>query len=789
MTSQGKGLLGQWLLGLCLCAFWPGMTMQAQAQSAADLGVSLDAGTPPDSLGASADAGLAPSVAPAHRPALPPASSASSSPPEASRPLYSLPAAPEPAAAQPRVDEAQPGVPTERKPNKAGGTFSTRVVATTQRYAARAIGTSQVVSKKDLQRLAAQSGAEALRTVAGVQILAEDAMGLRVNIGMRGLDPSRGRKVLVMEDGVPVTLNPYGAPELYYSPAIERMEKMEVFKGSGTLLYGPQTLGGALNYVTRDPSSELTLQADVRYGSYGYLVAHAGASATVGQVGYRLEAIHRRFEGPRGLDLALTDVSGKLKLAIGSGTLRVRLGFYDESSAATYVGPTQAQFEIDPTTNPAQNDRFLVRRYAATATYEQLLAPRLQLQVVGYASRIERVWRRQEYDRSSDGAGLSLRDTSAIRDRRYFVTGIEPRITWNWATHSEWLRGELLLSARYHLEQAREQISRTQTALGSSGDRLDDEERQGQALAAVIQHRFWLWRRVQLTPALRIESLWATRSVLRERTMLNGTEQGRDVSVEGSTHSLAFLPGLGVAVDLHQAVQLFAGVHRGYAPPRSKDAVSAAGQNLQLPPEGSWNVEGGLRLRVGTGLQAEAAGFIIEADRLLVNSAGQLLTLSARTAGLELGGVLDPLSLWSQSRLSLPLQVAYTFVPIASPTAGGYTGYRLPYAAEHVLSAQLTLAHRAGLSVSSTLSWVSAQMTDLANTVAPVPSGFIGEIPGYLTLDARVAYSVARAGLTFSVVGKNLTNQVYVASRFPEGIQPAGFLQIFGAVEWNFSPR
>ncbi len=102
MTSQGKGLLGQWLLGLCLCAFWPGMTMQAQAQSAADLGVSLDAGTPPDSLGASADAGLAPSVAPAHRPALPPASSASSSPPEASRPLYSLPAAPEPAAAQPR---------------------------------------------------------------------------------------------------------------------------------------------------------------------------------------------------------------------------------------------------------------------------------------------------------------------------------------------------------------------------------------------------------------------------------------------------------------------------------------------------------------------------------------------------------------------------------------------------------------------------------------------------------------------------------------------------------------
>lgn len=320
-----------------------------------------------------------------------------------------------------------------------------------------------------------------------------------------------------------------------------------------------------------------------------------------------------------------------------------------------------------------------------------------------------------------------------------------------------------------------------------SGDRLDDEAREGHALAVVMQHRFSLWRHLQLTPALRIESLWATRSVLRERITLQGAEQGRDVHVEASTHSLAFLPGMGIAAKLHPTTQLFAGVHRGYAPPRSKDAVSSAGQNLQLAPEGSWNVEGGLRLRIGTGLQSEAAGFLIEADRLLVNSAGQILTLSARTAGLEIGGVLDPLHLRGKSALSLPLQVSYTFVPVASPTTGSYTGYRLPYAAKHVLSAQFTLAHRAGLSISSTLGWVSAQMTDVANTLSPVPSGLIGEIPGYFTLDARLAYTFERAGLTLSVVGKNLTNQVYVASRFPEGIQPTGFLQILGTLAWNLS--
>ena len=45
-----------------------------------------------------------------------------------------------------------------------------------------------------------------------------------------------------------------------------------------------------------------------------------------------------------------------------------------------------------------------------------------------------------------------------------------------------------------------------------------------------------------------------------------------------------------------------------------------------------------------------------------------------------------------------------------------------------------------------------------------------------------------RAGLTFYLSGKNLTNQVYMASRAPQGIQPAGFLQIFGGIEWAWSP-
>jgi outer membrane receptor for Fe3+-dicitrate len=196
-----------------------------------------------------------------------------------------------------------------------------------------------VVGRDDLTQLAPQHAGDVLRTVPSVNVVGEDPMGLRLNLSIRGLDPNRSRKVLVLEDGVPVSLNPYGSPELYYTPPIERMERVEVVRGSGQILWGPQTLGGVIHYVTREPPRRLTLHADLRYGSFGYLLAALSAGDTQGAVGWRLDVLHRRFEGPRALDAAVTDVNGQLRLQLSPrATLRLKLDFYDESSRATYLG-------------------------------------------------------------------------------------------------------------------------------------------------------------------------------------------------------------------------------------------------------------------------------------------------------------------------------------------------------------------------------------------------------------------------------------------------------------------
>src|SRR5688572_21390726 len=146
--------------------------------------------------------------------------------------------------ATPAAPVLAPAPPPPARPNEpAWVTPRVDVIGRGTRALQHVPGTASVIKREDLRQLAPQNASEALRTQTGVNVTGEsDGMGLRLNVGIRGLDPNRSRKILVLEDGMPVTLNPYGAPELYYSPPIERIDHIEVVKGSGSILWGPQTI-------------------------------------------------------------------------------------------------------------------------------------------------------------------------------------------------------------------------------------------------------------------------------------------------------------------------------------------------------------------------------------------------------------------------------------------------------------------------------------------------------------------------------------------------------------------
>ena len=150
------------------------------------------------------------------------------------------------------------------------------------------------MSAKEIRLLKPVNGNEVFRRVPGLNVVDEEGVGLRANIGIRGLDPDRSHSVLILEDDVPMALAPYGEPKLYYTPVMDRMAGVEVLKGSGQVQYGPQTIGGVINYLTADAPTTALTTVKLRGGQRGYFSRLVSYGNTFGNTGLIVTYLRKR---------------------------------------------------------------------------------------------------------------------------------------------------------------------------------------------------------------------------------------------------------------------------------------------------------------------------------------------------------------------------------------------------------------------------------------------------------------------------------------------------------------
>ncbi|HEX4916449.1 MAG TPA: TonB-dependent receptor plug domain-containing protein, partial [Limnobacter sp.] len=182
-------------------------------------------------------------------------------------------------------------------------------------------GSSNVVTREDLDKREPFSILELVREVPGLHVVSEDAAGTHLNIGLRGLNPRRSSRTLLLEDGAPtVFFAPYGDPSAHYSTPLERLERVEVLKGSGQILYGPQTLGGMINFVTKPvPREGFEGSAKLSVGNEGYRGAHLNLGTGSEQGGIMIDLLKRQGDGIRAQhEFDIQDVTIKGQLNINS---------------------------------------------------------------------------------------------------------------------------------------------------------------------------------------------------------------------------------------------------------------------------------------------------------------------------------------------------------------------------------------------------------------------------------------------------------------------------------------
>jgi Fe(3+) dicitrate transport protein len=687
------------------------------------------------------------------------------------------------------------------------------------RDASRISGSAHLVKEKQLEQFEYDDIQRVLKGVPGVYVREEDGFGLRPNIGLRGASSDRSAKVTLLEDGVLLAPAPYAAPAAYYFPMTQRLAGVEVYKGPSSIEYGPNTVGGAVNLLTRRIPSASLGALDLAAGSYGYGKTHGwwGTGGERGGVLFEGVRLHsdgfRQLDGggPTGFDRTELMFKGKLQTdpkALVFQRLELKLGWSDETSHETYLGLSDADLRETPLRRYAASQRDLMTSWRSQLQLSHVLSvgDTFELRTVAYRHDQHRIWRRLNGFRGADIADV-LGDPSGARrvflavlqgredaqggddtlllatnDRWFVSQGLQ--VTGRWTPRLAGLKHAIDFGARLHSDRIRRRhtedgyLMRGVAMLGDGAPSELVALNTGEALAGAFHLRDeLLLGPVLVTPGARVE-LIQTRFV-------------NDLAGAGPTGAFhpIVIPGIGAAWALLPELTLLAGVHRGFSP-------VSPGQDPAVQPETSLNAEAGGRWS-SDAYSAELIGFFNRYENLTGECTFSGGCPEDRVNAQYNGGRVNVYGLEAAAgaRVKLParlrLQVDLAYTLTLSEFLTGFTsenplfgtvrpGDALAYVPVHQAALVAALSGP-GWNVAASATWVGA-MRDRPGQGEFAPGDGTDD---QLILDVTGGYEVSDAGQLYLKLD-NATNAAAVASRRPFGARPNAPLQLVAGYKHSF---
>jgi Fe(3+) dicitrate transport protein len=619
-------------------------------------------------------------------------------------------------------------------------------------------GSVGVVTREELELMQPMSTEAALRGIAGVVIKPEEESAIVANIGIRGLSAA-DYKSLILEDGVPVAPGLFVGNGRYYNPRIQRMEGIEVLKGAASLRYGPNTIGGVINYKTKQPVDGVVVSS--RVGSFGYregTIEAGGVSSSRDAVG-GISYTRAESDGFQSKGYVMDDFMAKAGFAIGDNqTVSAKFTYYANDANISYRGLFLGQFEDKVRDNPAPDDYYLTGRTSFDVNHEWRISDNARLNTVVYWSEMHRDYWRFGINSAASNAAKEWVYTNNVdgNNRSFDRLGMDTRLNFSHSTFGVENVAEIGIRADTEsMDNLRVRATRAQPRAG----RVDRSSKESASSAALYaQNRFMVTPRLAVTPGLRIENY--------DQKIDDRLNDAND----GDTSNTEVKPGIGATYELSNTTQLYGSVYEAFSPAQNSAAI-AGGDDQKLDAESSINYEIGIR-GFSSQIAYEFTAFRMEFDNQIVPAISNIFVNS--NGGKTLHQGLEATFGYGDND-GLRLDANFTFVQKAQflgdrlSSDGSVTstrdGNRVPYTPK--LVANVRLAYQVGaLNTSLSANYNGSQFTDAANSLAfaeNVSGFFIGKIDSYTTMDLNAHYTFTDS---FSVYGavKNLTDRHYIAS-------------------------
>lgn len=235
-----------------------------------------------------------------------------------------------PVAAQPLATAEEPGA----RPD---------IIVVTANRTERAIGevgeSVTVIEEPEIVNRQPSEVLDLLRTVPGVTFNRNGGTGTTAGVSIRGAESDQ---TVALIDGV--KLNDPASPGggFDFGPLlVGNIARVEVVRGSQSVLYGSQAIGGVVNLITREPTDDLRFFGRAEYGERDSVELVGNVSGRFGPVGASLGATYLRTDGisvfnaDRGGSerdgFESIGVNGRLDIALADNVALDLRGFYANS--------------------------------------------------------------------------------------------------------------------------------------------------------------------------------------------------------------------------------------------------------------------------------------------------------------------------------------------------------------------------------------------------------------------------------------------------------------------------
>jgi Fe(3+) dicitrate transport protein len=679
--------------------------------------------------------------------------------------------------------------------------------------------------KKALANYANNNARELFKTIPGLNIWENDNSGIQLNIGGRGLSPSRTSNFNTRQNGYDISADALGYPETYYTPPAQSLERIEVLRGAASLQFGTQ-FGGMINFIMQQGPDDKKFEfvTENTYGGFNFFNTFNSIGGTVAKKKLNYYAFYQYKRGDGWRPNANFEVhSGYMQLEYKPTS---KLSIRAEQTIMRYVahqpgGLTDTEYDQDARQSNRERNWFRVNWNLSALTIDYKFSPLTQLNIRTFALFASReslgnlmaINRPDDYNEPRDlikGKYMNFGNEIRLVHRYNLLKRVSALVTG-----TRIYKGDTQLQQGYANNKITGDLADFEFSRAPAGILRSDYGFPSFNFAAFAENYFSITEQFSITPGVRFEYIQTKADGYYQDIVIVPTSSGSDtlkneaINEQRVNSRSIFLAGIGLSYKLSKNIELYGNFSQNYRGINFNDMrISNPNQEVDpnLKDEYGYNADLGFRgsyrglfnfnvtlfylgynRRIGN-IQSERPN----KDNPLITEPYTLRTNvgDARVFGAEAFVEADFWKLLSKKKKTpFSLQV---FVNL-SVLDGRYTetsnsfaaGKELEFVAPFILRTGLSFGYKT-FKISYQYSFTSQHYSDATNAEW-VPNAVVGIIPSYGIMDLSASYQLKwfrlQAGLN------NLTNAVYFTRRaasYPgPGILPADGLSFYVTLRFN----